>query len=145
MRWGKDEDGKARGRPVENFKRQSRQLEKKETRMESAAEFAADVEEGDRLISFDIKAGYRHLFLQPIIRDLFISTTMGDISDASRCPSGGAGRRGVLILFLIRLWWRHGAAVIVYWAILKIFSSRRGYGRRRRWKNFKRRRGLLWG
>lgn len=36
------------------------------------AEFSAQVEEVDRLISFDVKSGYNHFFLHPSIRNFFL-------------------------------------------------------------------------
>lgn len=41
-------------------------------KMESAAKFANGIEKGNSFISFDIKAGYRHFYLHPSIRDFFL-------------------------------------------------------------------------
>lgn len=57
VNWSTDEEKEAKGRFVQNFKRHSKQLNKRGARMESAAEFAVDMEERDQFISFDIKAG----------------------------------------------------------------------------------------
>lgn len=34
--------------------------------------FSLDLQRGDRLMSFNVKGGYRHMFLHPSVRDLFL-------------------------------------------------------------------------
>ena len=69
---GVDEDGKKKGRFVQNLTDLTEWWEGKSVRMEKPAEFAAQVEEGDRFISFDVKSGYHHFFLHPSIRNFFL-------------------------------------------------------------------------
>ena len=70
---GVDEDGKKKGRFVENFKPHKEWGWGDGTvRMEKPAEFAAQVEKGDSFLSFDIKAGYRHFFLHSSVRNFFL-------------------------------------------------------------------------
>lgn len=41
-------------------------------RMEKQGEFAAQVEDGDLFISFDVKSGNHHIFLRYSIRPFFL-------------------------------------------------------------------------
>lgn len=52
--------------------RQSKFYLKGPTRMEGAAEFCTYIKEGDRMISFDVKSGYRHLKLHPDMINDFV-------------------------------------------------------------------------
>jgi hypothetical protein len=40
--------------------------------METFPEYALELELGDHMVSFDIKAGYRHFRLAPKVRNLFL-------------------------------------------------------------------------
>lgn len=48
-----------KGRFVQNFHLQSMQWKKQQTKMETKEEFASLLMERDRLLSFDIRTGYR--------------------------------------------------------------------------------------
>jgi hypothetical protein len=74
--WGNDiasfvvwKDGPegCKGRIVVNLFKQSKHWPKGSARMETLAEFALELEHGDRMVSFDIKAGYLHFRLAPQI------------------------------------------------------------------------------
>lgn len=66
---GVDVKGQAKGRFVQNFKRQSKQWGGVSVKLESATEFALAVEAGDNFLSFYIKAGYWHFYLHLSIRN----------------------------------------------------------------------------
>lgn len=71
MHWqGVGEERK--GRFVQNFSEITEWWDGPSVRMERPAEFAAQIECGDHFISFDVKAGYRHFFLHPSIRNYFL-------------------------------------------------------------------------
>ena len=73
VRWeGLDEQGKRKGRFVQAFHIQSQQWKRQGTRMETKEAFASLLRRNDNLLSFDIKAGYRHFFLHPDMRNYFI-------------------------------------------------------------------------
>ena len=40
--------------------------------MEGLSEFAMNVQRGDHFLTMDVEKGYRHLRLQPLMRDWFI-------------------------------------------------------------------------
>lgn len=58
-----------KGRLVVNFHRQSKHWPKGSIRMETVPLFAMDLQEGDFLMSWDIRSGYRHFYLHPPVRD----------------------------------------------------------------------------
>jgi hypothetical protein len=60
--WKDGSEGQ-KGRSVVNVSNQSKHLPWSSVRMETFPEFDLDFEKGVRLISFDIKAGYRHFRL----------------------------------------------------------------------------------
>lgn len=60
-----------KGRFVQDFHLQSKQWEKKGTRMEKKEEFAL-FRKGDHLLSFDVRAGYRHFSLHEDMRNVFL-------------------------------------------------------------------------
>ena len=66
---GEGEDRK--GRFVNNFLRQSKFWTKGSVNVEKMEEFAAEIHLGERLISFDLSAGYRHVHLHPLMWDYF--------------------------------------------------------------------------
>lgn len=67
-----DEKGKKKDRFVQNLTKFNEWWGGKSVDMEKTTEFAAQIEEGDRFISLDVKSGYRYFFLYPSIRNLFI-------------------------------------------------------------------------
>lgn len=67
-----DEEGERKGRFAQNLNGFTDWWEGKSVRMEKLAEFSAQVAEGGRFISFDVKLGYHHFFLHPPIRNFFL-------------------------------------------------------------------------
>lgn len=61
-----------KGRFVINFHRQSKHWAKGSIKMETIPSFALEMERDDFMFSFDIKAGYRHFYLHPSMRDYFM-------------------------------------------------------------------------
>jgi hypothetical protein len=70
---------------VVNLRRQSKHWPKGSVRMETLPEFSMQLVKGDRMISFDIRAGYRHFRLAPSIRDWFDFGARGATIGVSRC------------------------------------------------------------
>lgn len=66
------EGEKRKGRFVVNFKRQSTHWPKGSVKMETLPAFALDLHQGDALMSWDVKGGYRHMYLHPDVRDMFL-------------------------------------------------------------------------
>lgn len=64
--------GKGRGRLALNFARQSKHWSKGSVRMETLSSFALELRKGYRLMSWDIKSGYRHFYLHPCMREFFL-------------------------------------------------------------------------
>jgi hypothetical protein len=50
---------------VVNLSKQSKHWPKGTVRMETLPEYALEMEHGDKMVSFDIQAGYRHFRLAP--------------------------------------------------------------------------------
>eukprot|EP00173_Palmaria_palmata_P001790 Plantae.Rhodophyta-Palmaria_palmata.ctg20414.p1 GENE.Plantae.Rhodophyta-Palmaria_palmata.ctg20414~~Plantae.Rhodophyta-Palmaria_palmata.ctg20414.p1 ORF type:complete len:193 (-),score=23.34 Plantae.Rhodophyta-Palmaria_palmata.ctg20414:27-605(-) len=69
---GVDMEGEKKGRFLQNFREITEWWKGKSVRMEKPAEFAAQVEKGERFISFDVKAGYHHFLLHESIRNYFL-------------------------------------------------------------------------
>lgn len=66
-------DGEARkGRFVVNFARQSKHWPKGSVKMETLPSFGLEMQKGDTLMSWDVKSGYRHFYLHPCMRDMFV-------------------------------------------------------------------------
>ena len=65
------EGSERKGRFVVNFAQQSKHWAKGTIRMETLPSFGLELLKGDRLMSWDIKSGYRHFRLHPCMRDLF--------------------------------------------------------------------------
>ncbi len=59
VHWHEGADG-PKGRFCINFHKQSKHWAKGTVRMETMPAFALDLQKGDHMLSFDIKAGYRH-------------------------------------------------------------------------------------
>ena len=85
---GRDSKEGKKGRFVQAFHVQSRQWEKRGTRMETKESFASLLREGDRLLSFDVKAGYRHFFLHPDMRNYFLFRYDGRFFRCKALPFG---------------------------------------------------------
>lgn len=47
--------------------------------METISSFAADLQRGDMLMSWDVRSGYRHFFLHPDICDFFVFRYAGNV------------------------------------------------------------------
>lgn len=65
----KGEGEERKGRFVLNFHKQSKHWPKGSTKMETVPGFALEMEQGDMMFSFDIKAGYRHFYVHPDMRN----------------------------------------------------------------------------
>jgi hypothetical protein len=61
-----------KGRFVINFARQSRHLPQGSVKMEILTKVSLILVTNDYLMSWDIKSGYRHVYLYPLMRDFFI-------------------------------------------------------------------------
>lgn len=86
--WQEQEDGQQKGRFVVNLCKQSKHWKKGSVKMESLPEFAMSVQKGDHFISMDIKAGYRHFRLHPLMRDWFIFRYAGKYYRCLALPFG---------------------------------------------------------
>lgn len=84
---GKDE----KGRMVVNFHFQSQQWPRRSVRMETVAGFAGKMEKGDKLMSWDVKAGYRHFYLHPEMSEYFVFPTKEGTTGELRFTLGGEG------------------------------------------------------
>lgn len=67
-----DKKGTEECRFVICLNKQSNFYQKKPTRLEGAAEFSGYIRQRDRMLSFDIKSGYRHLRLHPYMIEDFV-------------------------------------------------------------------------
>ena len=83
---GESEDRK--GRFVNNFSRQSKFWSKGSVKMERMEEFASEIHLGERLISFDLTAGYRHVHLHPLMWDFFVFEYGGETYQCLALPFG---------------------------------------------------------
>lgn len=70
-----DEDGK--GRFVVNLSRQGKFLPEGSCRMDRMVEFSGELKQGERLLSFDVTAGYGHVHLHPLMLGYFIFSYAG--------------------------------------------------------------------
>jgi hypothetical protein len=61
-----------RGRFVVNLLKQSMHWPKGSVRMQTLPEYALELIHGEKMVSFDIKEGYRHFRLAPQMRDWFL-------------------------------------------------------------------------
>ena len=77
-----------KGRFVVNFAKQSQYWEKGSVRMETIPAYALELQAGDHMLSFDIKAGYRHLRLAPQMQDIFIFRCNGRFYRCVALPFG---------------------------------------------------------
>ena len=80
--------GSRKGRFVVNLSRQSKFWGKGSVRMERLEEFADEIVEGERLISFDLAAGYRHVHLHPLMLDFFLFSYAGQVYRCLALPFG---------------------------------------------------------
>jgi hypothetical protein len=69
--WQDGPEGR-KGRFVVNLSKQSKHWHKGSVRMETLPEYALELEHGERMVSFDIQAGYRHFRLAQQMRDWFL-------------------------------------------------------------------------
>ena len=58
-----------KGRFIINLHKQSKHWDKGSIKMKKIPSFALELEKGDQMLSFDIKSGYRHMYLHPDMRD----------------------------------------------------------------------------
>ena len=102
-----------KGRFVVNLARQSKHWEKGSVRMETLPGFALDLKEGDHLMSWDIKSGYRHFALHPCMQNYFLFHYAGRYYRCRALPFGWG--RSVLwfsklmrpVVKYIRTMWRY--------------------------------------
>ena len=58
-----------KGRFIINLHKKSNHWAKGSMKMEKIPSFELELEKGDHMLSFDIKSGYRHMYLHPDMRD----------------------------------------------------------------------------
>ena len=85
--WQGDRDSR-KGRFVVNFSRQSKFWGKGSVRMERLEEFSDELVESERLISFDLVAGYRHVHLHPLMLNFFLFSYAGRVYRCLALPFG---------------------------------------------------------
>lgn len=95
------EGGARKGRFVINLSIQSKHWPRGSVKMETVQGFAAQVERGDSLMSFDVQGGYRHFFLHPDMRDMFLFRYGGRFYRCIALPFGW-GRSGLWFTKLMR-------------------------------------------
>lgn len=83
-----EKDGLEEPRFVICLNKQSTFFERRSIRMEGLPEFCTHVRKGDRMISFDVKAGYRHLRLHPDMLDDFVFCYNGVYYQCLAMPFG---------------------------------------------------------
>jgi hypothetical protein len=81
-----------KGRFVLNFSQQSRHWPKGSVKMETLPGFALNLVKSDHLMSWDVKAGYRHFYLHPKMRDYFLFHYGGRSYRCTALPLGGEDR-----------------------------------------------------
>lgn len=95
-------DGEARkGRLVVNFCRQSKHWPRGSVKMEKMTAFALELQRGAVLMSWDVQSGYRHFYLHPEMRDLFLFRYDGRYYRCLALPFGG-GRSVLWFAKLLR-------------------------------------------
>ena len=82
------DDGDRKGRFVVNFSRQSKFWTKGSVQMEKLVQFSDELRRGESLISFDLAAGYRHVFLHPAMLDFFVFSYGGRTFRCLALPFG---------------------------------------------------------
>jgi hypothetical protein len=86
--WQDGPEGR-KGRFVVNLSKQSKHWPKGSVRMETLPEYALELEHGEKMVSFDIQAGYRHFFrLAPQMRDWFLFRYDGRLYRCIALPFG---------------------------------------------------------
>lgn len=88
--WQGEGDERKNGFGV-NFSKQSKFWDHKPLRMESAAGFATELKKGERLLSFDLSAGYRHIHLHLDRYSLFLFSYEGRTYRCLALPFGWNG------------------------------------------------------
>lgn len=96
-----ERDRVRQGRFVQSFKRLSTWWKGASVRMESVPEFASTLKQGDHLISFDIKSGYRHFYLHKEVRNFFLFKYDGRYFRCIALPFGWS-RSPYLFINLLR-------------------------------------------
>jgi hypothetical protein len=71
-----------------NLSKQSKHWPKGSVRIETMPEYALELERGEKMVSFDIQAGYRHFRLAPQIRDWFLFGNDGRFYRCIALPFG---------------------------------------------------------
>jgi hypothetical protein len=82
------EGAEKKGRFVINFSRQSRHWPKGTVKMETVPGFGLALLRNDHLMSWDIKSGYRHFYLHPLMRDFFLFRYAGRFYRCIALPFG---------------------------------------------------------
>jgi hypothetical protein len=85
--WQDGPEGR-KGRFVVNLSKQSKHWPKGSVRMETLPEFALELEREERMLSFDIQAGYRHFRLALQMRDWFVFAYDGKFYRCIALPFG---------------------------------------------------------
>ena len=60
------------GRFVVNLARHSKHWSRGSVKMDTVTAFAMDLQKGDMMMSWDVKSGYRHFYLHPSMREMFV-------------------------------------------------------------------------
>lgn len=95
------EGSERKGRFVVNLHRQSEHWPKGSVRMETMQSFAMEMQKGDKLMSWDVKSGYRHFYLHPDMRDFFVFRYGGRYYRCIAIPFGW-GRSALWFVKLLR-------------------------------------------
>jgi Reverse transcriptase (RNA-dependent DNA polymerase) len=85
--WQDGPEGR-KGRFVVNLSKQFKHWPKGSVRMETLPEYALEVERGEKMVSFDIQAGYRHFRLAPQMRDWLLFRYEGRFYRCIALPFG---------------------------------------------------------
>jgi hypothetical protein len=71
VEWQDEPEGR-KGRFVVNLSKQTKNWPKGSVRMETLPEYALELERGEKMMSFDIQAGFRYFWLAPQMREWFL-------------------------------------------------------------------------
>jgi hypothetical protein len=86
-----------KGRFVVNLSKQSKHWPKGSVRMQTLPEYALELELGEKIVSFDIQAEYRHFRFAPQMRDWFFFRYEGSFYRCIALPFGW-GRSPMLFM-----------------------------------------------
>ena len=113
----RDGPSSRKGRFVVNLSEQSKHWPKGSIRMETMTSFSLQVREGDHMVSFDIRSGYRHFRLAPKMRNYFLFRYQGKYYRCVALPFGW-GRSPLWFTELLRPFVAHlrgaGLRVLAY-------------------------------